>query len=95
MFWEPNEANSHSMFAQHQAEIADFGARVLGGRPVFHALSYQELWEYWATVGSASLKARVSRLKLRHGGILSSYEGCSRVNGRKTDVGFWDDADLD
>ncbi|MBA3510458.1 hypothetical protein [Sphingomonas sp.] len=93
VFWEPDDAHYHSMFADHRAEIADFASRVAGGRPAFQALSHQELWAHWATLGSASLQAHVDRLQLRYGGILNSYEGYSRVNGRKTDEGFWGDFD--
>lgn len=93
VYWEPDDARNHRMFAEHRGEIADFAQRVAGGRPFFASSSYQELWAHWDTVGSASLKGHADRLRLRYGGILNSYEGYSRVNGRKTDAGFWGDLD--
>ena len=83
------------MFAEHRAEIADFASRVAGGRPAFQAVSHQELWAHWAAEGSPSLQAHVDRLRKRYCGVLDSYEGYSRVNGRKTDEGFWEGMGLD
>ena len=40
VFWEPDDADRHPMFAQHRAEIAAFSRRVEGGGPAFCALSY-------------------------------------------------------
>ena len=91
VFWEPTDARSHALFAEHRSELADFAGRVAGGKTQFSYMSYPELWAHWGTSGSASLAAHVKLLRARYSGKLDSYEGYSRVNGRKTDVGFWED----
>jgi hypothetical protein len=90
IFWEPDDALHHRMFQEHRDEIAAFATRVEGGRPEFRSMSYPELWASWSKSGSAPLAAHADNLRIRYGGRLGSYEGYSRVNGRKTDEGFWD-----
>lgn len=91
IFWEPSDADRHQLFRQHRSEIARFAAHVAGGGPDFRAMSYPELWKAWAQGASAKLRDHAERLAIRYGGSLGSYEGYSRVNGRKTDAGFFDD----
>ena len=91
MFWEPSDAASHRLFRQHQEEIERFADRVAGGGPDFCAMSYPELWAAWSEGASPALRSHAERLFIRYGGGLGSYEGYSRVNGRKTDAGFFDD----
>lgn len=91
LFWEPSDADRHQLFRQHRSEIARFAERVAGGGPDFHAMSYPELWTAWLEGNSAKLQGHADRLFVRYGGSLGSYEGFSRVNGRKTDAGFFDD----
>lgn len=93
VYWEPDDAQRHSMFAEHRAEIAAFSQRVAGGRPSFASISYPELWTYWAATGDEAVREHVGVLRARYGGELGSYEGYSRVDGRKTDEGFWGDLD--
>ena len=93
VYWEPDDARRHNMFAEHRAEIAAFSQRVAGGRPSFASISYPELWSHWAATGDEVLREHVGVLRARYGGELGSYEGYSRVDGRKTDEGFWGDLD--
>jgi hypothetical protein len=91
IFWEPSDADRHQLFRQHRSEIARFAAHVAGGGPDFRAMSYPELWKAWAQGGSAKLRDHAERLAIRYCGSLGSYEGYNRVDGRKTDAGFFDD----
>ena len=95
LYWEPADAANHRMLEEHRAEIDQFARNVsCGGGPSFMALSYPELWECWRQSGDPVLVAHAQQLSLRYDGKLDSYEGYSRVNGRKTDAGFFGD-DLD
>lgn len=92
LFWEPDDAGRHPLFAQHRQEIAALEARTRDGSVSFVALSYAELWEAWIRCGSVQLQEHAARLRLRYSGRLGSYEGYTRVNGRKTDEGFFGDS---
>ena len=94
LFWEPDDAEYQSACKQHREEVAELAAAVAGARPAFAFMSYQELWTSWAQFGSAPLSAHAELLMSRYCGRLGSYEGYTRVNGRKTDAGFWDEDDL-
>jgi hypothetical protein len=91
LFWEPSDADRHQLFGQHRSEIARFAEHVAGGGADFRAMSYPELWTAWSQGSSAALRRHAERLTVRYGGSLGSYEGYSRVNGRRTDAGFFDD----
>jgi hypothetical protein len=54
-------------------------------------MSYPELWADWAQSPVIALRNHSERLSIRYGGSLGSYEGYSRINGRKSDAGFLDD----
>lgn len=47
LYWEPENASAHDLFAEHRTEIATFAARVAGDVVSFDALSYPELWNVW------------------------------------------------
>lgn len=91
LFWESSDADRHQLFRQHRSEFAGFAEHVAGGGPDFRAMSYPELWAAWSQGPSAALRIHAERLTVRYGGSLGSYEGYSRVDGRKTDAGFFDD----
>lgn len=91
IFWEPSDAAHHRLFQRHRDEIEQFALRIGGGGPDFRAMSYPELWAAWSQSSSARLRDHAQRLFLRYGGSLGSYEGYTRVNGRKTGAGFFDD----
>lgn len=91
LYWEPSDAADHQLFRQHRGEIERFAERVAGGGPDFRAMSYPELWMAWSKGDSAKLRDHAEYLAIRYGGSLGSYEGYSRVNGRKTDAGFFED----
>ena len=92
LYWEPSDATYHRIFQEHRAEIDQFARNVsCGGGPSFMALSYPELWECWRQSGDPVLVAHAEQLSLRYDGRLGSYEGYSRVDGRKTDAGFFGD----
>lgn len=93
IFWEPDDERYHGMFAEHRAEVAAFASSVAGGRPTFQSMTYRELWTHWAECGPEALRAHAGLLEGRYCGDLGSYEGYTRVNGRKTDAGFWGDLD--
>ena len=88
LFWEPDDAAQHAVFAEHRAEIAKFGDRVAGCRVKFVAMSYPALWAAWSASTVPRLRQHAGSLSTRYGGALGSYEGYSRVAGRKTDAGF-------
>lgn len=93
LFWEPDDADRHYFFARHRAEIARFAERTRGDELRFVSLSYSELWEAWCSSGIDHLPEHADRLRRRYGGRLGSYEGYTRVDGRKTDAGFFGDLD--
>ena len=93
LFWEPFDANGHYFFRRHRDEIAWFSERVHGDELRFVSLSYLDLWKAWENSGEDNLVKHADRLRSRYGGSLGSYEGYTRVNGRKTDAGFFDDID--
>lgn len=94
LFWEPEDAKRHHLFAEHRREIAQFAGRVAGGGPSFKAMSYPELWADWARSDTPKLRDHAEQLFARYGGSLGSYEGYSRIDGRKSDAGMFDDDDL-
>lgn len=66
LFWEPSNAGTHPIFAEHRAEVARFTASV-GDRPAFVAMSYPELWRSWETTLSPEwLHDHIGRLRLRY-----------------------------
>ena len=93
LFWEPDDAERHALFAEHRREIASLEARIRDGGLSLVSLSYPELWDAWGCSGSARLQKHAERLRLRYGGSLGSYEGYTRVDGRKTDGGFFGSTD--
>lgn len=95
ILWEPDDERYHSMFAEHRAEVTAFADRVAGDKLAFQSMTYRELWTHWAECESGALRAHAGLLESRYCGDLGGYEGYSRVDGRKTDAGFWDDLDLD
>jgi hypothetical protein len=48
LYWEPVNAARFDEFAEHRAEIEDFGQAVAGGQIGFAAMSYLDLWTSWA-----------------------------------------------
>ncbi len=93
LFWEPDDADAHDLFRLHRDEIALFAERTRSNELQFCSLSYRELWEAWRSSGVHDLAKHADRLHRRYGGRLGSYEGYSRVNGRKTDAGMFDELD--
>ncbi len=93
LFWEPVDADGHDLFRRHREEIARFTERTRSNELRFVSLSYPELWEAWRSSGMHDLAKHADRLFCRYGGWLGSYEGYTRVDGRKTDAGFFDDID--
>lgn len=91
LYWEPQDARSHGMFAEHREDIARFASRVIGAGPEFRAMSYPELWASWRDSPNQVLRVHAERLIERYVGKLDSYEGYSRINGRKTDADFFGD----
>ena len=65
LFWEPANPEDHSVFAQHRAEIVQFSEAVHSGGPVFQAMSYPELWDFWDRY--EDVKSHVARLRARYG----------------------------
>jgi hypothetical protein len=68
LYWEPSNSDSHSIFAEHRAEIKRFATTISGGGPEFIAMSYPELWQRWEARSSSEwLQAHVARLRVRYG----------------------------
>lgn len=67
IYWEPTNANSIPEIRDHRAELQEFRARVRGGSPAFHAMTYDDLWKRWEREASpAWLRAHVARLRERY-----------------------------
>lgn len=68
LFWEPSNADSHSIFAEHRAEVTLFAASIAGGGPSFVAMSYPELWRAWGADNKPEWVAgHAGRLRARYG----------------------------
>jgi hypothetical protein len=67
LFWEPENPESHTVFADHRAEIQRFSQAVAPSGPRFRALSYPELWAKWDYNSSTWMTDHVSRLRARYG----------------------------
>ena len=89
-FWEPEDADAHRLFSEHREEIALLEARTRNDHLSFVSIAYPELWTLWRNSGSDSLAEHAARLFVKYGGRLGSYEGYTRVNGRKTDAEFFE-----
>lgn len=89
LYWEPQDAGNHPLFTEHREDIAGFASRVAGSGPEFRSMSYRELWASWLKSEDAALRDHAETLLRRYGGRLGFYEGYTRVNGRKTDAGFF------
>ena len=69
IYWEPVNHADFSQFAAHRDEIAEFKKRVADSRPVFEAMSYQELWRFWRerTPMQSWLSGHLDELEARYG----------------------------
>ena len=73
LYWEPADADTFPVFAEHRQEVLTFAARVAGSIPAFAALSYAELWQFWrAKTVPAWLDGHVEALQRRYGVALGS-----------------------
>lgn len=93
LFWEPDDGEYHELFRRHREEITRFEEQTRSEDLRFVSLSYPELWETWRGSKREALVEHADRLRRRYSGRLGSYEGYSRVNGRKTDASFFADVD--
>ena len=63
IFWEPLNWPKVKECVRHRAEIESFGATLGGSQIPFRWMTYNELWDQWATISalaghSENLKAR-------------------------------------
>ena len=93
LFWEPDDSERHEIFRRHREEIARFEEQTRSEDLRFISFSYPELWGTWKISQRKGLIEHTDRLRRRYSGRLGSYEGYSRVNGRKTDENFFEDVD--
>jgi hypothetical protein len=91
LYWEPIDSDLSPLFAQHREEIAAFAAKVAGGRPSFEAMTYNELWEDWASSGNPDVSKHVRNLRSRYEVPAWAWEGVSWVDGRIINAGLLDD----
>lgn len=67
LFWEPENAADQAVFAEHRAEIADFGQRIADDGVTFEAMSYPELWRSWDRFGGPQwLGGHLASLRKRY-----------------------------
>lgn len=67
LFWEPSNPDTHAVFAQHQAEVSSFAARVEDRAVRFAAMSYPELWRSWRSATPPRwLSEHLDRLAARY-----------------------------
>ncbi len=66
LYWEPVEAEGHTVFAEHRREIDDFSKRISGSGPQFRAMSYPELWDSWRNPVQESLTDHLQNLSARY-----------------------------
>jgi hypothetical protein len=67
VYWEPTDADLYEEFVQHRAEVAEFGDRIAGSSPSFHALTYAELWQQWETLSDEEwLRDHLRALRARY-----------------------------
>jgi hypothetical protein len=80
LFWEPSNTAAFPIFSEHRAEVARFGASLVGASPNFVAMSYPELWTWWDTLSEPDwLSTHVSRLRARYD---VSLEHVKEMRGR-------------
>ena len=65
-FWEPLNADSFSVFAEHRRRAAEFGEMVQGSEVEFQAQSYPELWSSWSSGASSEISEHLRQLKERY-----------------------------
>lgn len=68
LYWEPENSDSSTLFAEHRREIDEFADRMSGSSPTFRAISYPELWRSWCEPASTPewLHQHVKNLRNRY-----------------------------
>ena len=66
LYWEPRNADEHSVFSEHRKEIQEFTKRLKGSSPSFRSLSYPELWNSWSETGPDWLRKHLVALDSRY-----------------------------
>ena len=67
LFWEPANPDVSQIFQDHRNEVRQFADMIAGDGPDFVAMSYPELWRFWAsTPGPDWIKTHVHRLRERY-----------------------------
>jgi hypothetical protein len=66
LFWEPLNADSFSVFAEHRGWIAEFSEIVRGSEVEFQHQSYLELWKSWSSGASPVVSEHLCQLKKRY-----------------------------
>jgi hypothetical protein len=66
LFWEPLNAASFSVFADHRRQIAEFSKMVQGSEVEFQQQSYSELWRSWSSGASRALDEHLRQLGNRY-----------------------------
>ncbi len=66
LFWEPQNAGSFSVFAEHRRSVAEFSGMVEGSEVEFQQQSYAELWASWASGASPAVKEHLDQLQKRY-----------------------------
>jgi len=66
LFWEPLNADSFSVFAEHRRWIAEFSEVVQGSEVEFQSQSYPELWRLWSSGPSPVGSEHLRQLKERY-----------------------------
>lgn len=55
LFWEPLNADEHSVFARHRQEVQEICRRTVHSAVQVEALSYLELWRSWSRASEGEL----------------------------------------
>ncbi len=66
LFWEPLNAESFSVFAEHRRRVAEFSEIVQGSEVEFQSQSYPELWRSWTSGPSPVDSEHLRQLKKRY-----------------------------
>jgi len=66
LFWEPLNADSFSVFAEHRRRIAEFSEIVEGSEVEFQRQSYPELRRSWSSGASPVVSEHLSQLNKRY-----------------------------
>jgi hypothetical protein len=71
VFWEPLGGDTIAEVTEHRAEVAELKRRVGNAEPVFHALTYEELFVEWARIQpeEAWRTAHIQQLRARYAEI--------------------------